>query len=187
MLNLKQFSLSNHQNNLTLHQPELGLFPIFKDGNYGINDINIWGKCIKTEIYKKSVNSLGIKRYSNFVSWAEDTLMVFIIFNIAQSFNFIYKYGVIHLHCSSTATFTQPQKIIVFGEIFLIDIYFDYLKNDNSKNLVVEYIIRNDFLRNIKDKKNINYFKTILKKILDSNYINKLNKEKIKNSFSYLF
>ena len=184
---IKDHPFSYHKSNLIHHQPELRLFPIYKNGKYGIYDINIWGKCIKTEIYKKSVNSLGIKRYSNFVSWAEDTLMVFILFNIAQSFIFIYKYGVIHLNCSSTASFTQPQKIRMFGEIFLIDIYFDYLKNDTSKNYVAEYVLEKAILKNIKDKKNIIYFKTILKKILESNYINKLNKEKIKNSFAYLF
>ena len=75
----------------------------------------------------------------------------------------------------------------MFGEIFLIDIYFDYLKNDTSKNYVAEYVLEKAILKNIKDKKNIIYFKTILKKILESNYINKLNKEKIKNSFAYLF
>lgn len=184
---IRDHPLSNHKNNLILHQPELGLFPIFNNGKYRINDINIWGKCIKTEIYKKSVNSLGIKRYSKFVSWAEDTIMVFILFNIAQSFTFIYKYGVIHLYYFSTASFTQPEKVIMFGEIFLLDIYLDYLKNETSKNFVAEYILKKNNLKNLKDEENIIYFKSIIKKILESNYINKVNKENIKNNFTYLF
>ena len=48
---MEDHHLCNHENNLILHQPELGLFPIFKNGEYGAYDVNIWGKCIKTEIY----------------------------------------------------------------------------------------------------------------------------------------
>ncbi len=59
--------------------------------------VNIWGKSIKNEIYKKSVNDFGYENYSKFFSWAEDTIMVFILLNTAQSFIFIHKYGVIHL------------------------------------------------------------------------------------------
>lgn len=185
---MKDHPLSYHKSNLVLHQPELRLFPIIKNGKYGIYDINIWGKCIKTEIYKKSVNSLGIKRYSNFVSWAEDTLMIFILFNIAQSFTFIYKYGVIHLDCSSTASFTQSEKVKMFGELFLLDIYFDFLKNDTSKNYVAKYVMnKNYLLKKIKDETNLKYFKIILTKILDSNYIKYLNKKKIKNIYAFLF
>ena len=82
---MKDHYFCNHKSNLILGQSKLGLFPIFKNGKYGVYDVNILWKYIK-DIYKKSVNSLGIKRYSNFVSWAEYTLVIFIIFNIDESF-----------------------------------------------------------------------------------------------------
>ena len=134
---MKDNPFSNHKNNLILHQPELGRHPFLKNGSY--NDINIWGKIIKTKIYKKSVNALGKKRYSKYICWAEDTIIVFIIFNIAQSYKFTNKYGIIHLFSNSSASFTQPEKKIIFSEIFLLDIIFDFSKNDDYKNFIIYY------------------------------------------------
>ena len=182
---IKEHPLSNHKNNLILHQPALGLFPISKNGHYKINDINIWGKGIKNEIYKKSVNSLGYNRYSQFISWAEDTLMVFIIFNIADSFIFLHKYGYIHLCYSLSASFTISDKIKIYGEILLLDVYFDFLKNNTSKNFVVDHIFNNHYKNKIGDKTNEIHFKSIVKKILNCKYITKLNKEKLKKNFIF--
>ena len=69
----------------------------------------------KKNLYKEATIKLGSKRYSMFVSWAEDTIMNFIIFNIAKSFLFIHKYGIIHLHNKSTASFTMRKDIILFN------------------------------------------------------------------------
>ena len=82
---------SDHPNNLILFQPKLSKYPINKKKLY--NDIHIWAKSIKKAVYKKAVNLLGKKRYSVYMSWAEDTSMIFIIFNIAKSFKFVDKYG----------------------------------------------------------------------------------------------
>ena len=88
---MKEGGFYNHPHNLIVHQPELGLFPISRFGFYQRNDFNIWAKCIKTEIYQKAVKAMGKKKYSNNVSWAEDTSMIFIIFNIAESYKFVRK------------------------------------------------------------------------------------------------
>ena len=86
------------------------------------NDYTIWGKCIKTEIYKQAVNSLGIKRYSTFVSWGEDASIVFVIFNIAQSFLFVHKYGIMHIQNHSFESKTEYNKTFLY--IFLFKLYF---------------------------------------------------------------
>lgn len=90
------FSL-HKRDNLILHQPDLCIYPITRNEKFKRNDFNIWAKCIKSYIYKKAFNSLGIIRYSIFMSWAEDSSIVFIIFNTAHSFKFIHKYGIIHI------------------------------------------------------------------------------------------
>ena len=135
-IEMKDNPFSNHTNNLTLYQPNLRRHIILKYGSY--NDINIWGKGIKANIYKKSVNILGKKRYSNYICWAEDTIIVFIIFNIANSYKFINKYGVIHLFSNYTASFTQPETNIIFGEIFFLNILFEFSPNDYYKNVVIK-------------------------------------------------
>ena len=62
---MKDNPFSNHSNNLTLYQLDLRRHPILKYSSY--NDINIWGKGIKANIYKKSVNILGKKIYSKYI------------------------------------------------------------------------------------------------------------------------
>jgi glycosyltransferase involved in cell wall biosynthesis len=179
---------SHHPNNLILFQPELSNYPINKKQLY--NDIHIWAKCIKKEVYKKAVNLLGKKRYSVFMSWAEDTSMIFIIFNIAKSFKFVDKYGVIHLNANITSSFTQPKNKKIFGEIYLLDIIFDFSKNNSNKNLAVDYalFLKSHYKYNkFKKDRNYNYLNLILQKIINCKFINKLNKLKIKNKFKDFF
>jgi glycosyltransferase EpsH len=107
----------DNPDNLILNQPELGIHSITKNGKYDINNIHIWGKCIKKKIYEKTINILGEKKYKQFMSWAEDTSMVFALFNIAHSYKFTSKYGVFHLMSKKTACYTQPDENKLFGEI----------------------------------------------------------------------
>ena len=150
----------DNPDNLILNQPELGIHSITKYGKYEINNIHIWGKCIKTKIYINTINALGAKRYKEFMSWAEDTSMVFALFNIANSYKFISKYGVFHLMSSKTACYTQPDENKLFGEIFLLDTLFDFSKNDfQTKKYVVIKAIEiskiNFFQKAINKNKNL--------------------------------
>ena len=185
--NIIDHPLSFHENNLILHQPELGLFPIFNHSSCGHFDINIWGKSIKSEIYKKSVNDFGPKRYYNFVSWAEDTIMSFILLNTAQSFIFTHKYGIIHVNSPSTSTYTQTENLKIFGEIFLMDIIFDFSKGNISKNCVIDLIINKAYFKMAKNEKDILYIKSIFQKIIECDYITKNNKERLMKSFPTYF
>jgi hypothetical protein len=69
----------NKRNNLTLFQPQLSCYAISSNGQWRVNDINIWGKLYKTKIYKKAVNVLGKERYSYYDVHAEDFLMVHLL------------------------------------------------------------------------------------------------------------
>ncbi len=173
-------------NNLILFQPELGRFSITINGNYVPNDYTIWGKCIKTEIYQKATNSMGKERYSNFLSWAEDSSIIFVIFNIAQSYIFVHKYGIMHLISQSTATFTQPLKNKLKGEIFLSDVLFDFSKNNSDKDMSAmhaNYIKLKYGLNNIIENENIRlYYKTVLEKIINSTYVSPALSNQIKTS-----
>ena len=176
---MKDGPLPIHSNNLIILQPELGVSSISKLGE--VRDINIWGKCIKNKIYVKGINFLGIKRYSIFMSWAEDTSMVFIIFNIAKSYKYVNKYGIIHFNDLKTASYTQPDSNKLFGLLFLLDIIFDFSKNNTNKNSAVYFALNN--IKLIEEEKNILFFKYILKKIMKCKYITKSNKRKLKDNF----
>ena len=128
-----------------VYQPKLSTWLIKKKDSHYIHDVTIWAKCIKKSIYKEATIKLGSKRYSQFVSWAEDAIINFIIFNYAKSFIFINKYGIIHLVNNSTASYSMPDDIKLFGELFFVDVLYDFSKNNSDKNFAVmrAYNIRN--------------------------------------------
>ena len=186
---MKDGGFYNHKHNLIVHQPELGLYPISRNNVFQRNDFTIWAKCIKTEIYQKAVNAMGVKRYSINVSWAEDTSMIFIIFNIAQSFKFVRKYGLFHLETYFCASFTQSVHKKTYGEIFLTDIVYEFSKNNTDKNFAAFQAldsIKRDFFNVRYSKRNSIYLKNVIKKILGNELISEENKKKIREKFSKL-
>ena len=182
---MKDFHFFNFNNNLFLSQPDLGKWTLTLNGKYRMHNHMIWSKSIKTDIYKKAVNILGIERYSKYVCWAEDTSINFVIFNIASSFRYIYKLGYMHIVRKSTATFTQSKNNKLFGELYFLDIMFDFSKN-NHKNFVVNEAInirRRYGINKYSNNTNYNYLKSILLKIINCEFITMENKNIIKFYF----
>ena len=151
----------------------------------------IWDKCIKTHIYKKSVNLLGIRKFSKFLSWAEDTSINFIIFNLAKSFKYVYKYGFIHFLGKYTASNTQSINSKIFGDIYFLDIIFDFSKNNTEvKNLIVGqalYIYKRYRFKEYNNNTNSKFFSYVLNKLIKCKYLNKLNQRRLKKIFSSFF
>ena len=98
---------------------------------------------------------------------------------------------VFHFRSNTTASLRQSIKSKVFGEIFFLDILFDFSKNNSkSKNFVLGQALyiknRYDINKFINDS-NSYYLKNVLDKIINSNYIYKQNKRKLKKYFSNYF
>ena len=184
---IEQHFFNFHSNKLILHQPKLGIFPISRNEEYFSNDFLIWGKCIKTKLYKMSVNALGQKRFSIYNCWTEDISIIFVIFNLANSYIFVNKYGIFHLKSKITSTFTLQQEHKIFSEIYLLDIIIDFMKEaENNKKLIIFKAY--DILEKIKNYKlskvNKNYLNLILHKILDLKYINQYDKNNLTKKFN---
>ena len=178
-----------HNESFIIYQPNLSLFGISKNDRFNIREVHIWSKCIKNSIYKKAINSLGKKRYTSFMCWAEDTTMVFVLFNVAESYRYIIKYGIFRFDRKSSARASLPVSAKLFGEIFFLDAIFDFSKNDfESKKYAVYkamYIRNTSFYKSL-DKINIEYLKSTLKKLLSCPYINNDDKAKIKINFKQI-
>ena len=174
-----------------LEQPELGIWMIKFNDKFLIHNNMIWDKCIKTSIYKKAVKSLGFKKYSQFLSWAEDTSINYVILTLSQNFKYFHKYGVAHFKGNITASRTQPTDTKLFGEIFLLDIIFDFSRNNiEEKNLIIDqaiYIYKRYKIYKYINDTNTNYLKSVLKKIINCEYLSKLNNRKLKKIFSDFF
>ena len=176
-----------HPNNLILHQPELGLFSITYNNKLAFRDHFAWGKCIKNRIYKKAVNRLGYKRYSTYNCWTEDMSIVFVLFNTAKSYIFLNVFGIFRIKAKTTTTHKLPNIHKFLSYIFYLGILFDFSKNDiKTKSYIVEYAKSFSYNRiNKLDDKNKFYFKSIIKKIIESPFISKENKIKIKQKFHF--
>ena len=193
-INKYKDDIFSYNNNFTIYQPKLSLFGISEKGRFKIKEARIWSKCIKNSIYKKAINLLGRKRYSFYIVWAEDTSMLFVLLNVAESYRYITIYGIFRLKRKNNASRIMPKYIKLFGEILSLDVFYDFSKNDfKSKKFVIYQAIKirkssffkslNNIKYNEKKMVIINYFKQTLKKIISCSYINKKDKEKLKISF----
>ena len=104
-LNISPTPIQNFLNYKTdgqiIMQPELSNF-IYREKNdsigYEIIDELIFGKCIKTNIYKNTIDLLNSFIFSEKLFFYESQVINFALFKIANSFKFINKNGIIHIH-----------------------------------------------------------------------------------------
>ena len=175
---------------IILFQPKLGRFPIPSQkitGNYELQDIFLWGKCFKSTIYKEALKKLGYNRYSRFMICYEDILINYIIFNTAESFIFIEKYGIYHIIRNGSGDYLGKTKVARSTNIlYLIDSIIEFSKNNiSNKKLEGDLIIYLFKLRGIRSnfqfiKDNNELIISCIKRILNSKYISIKYKAKIK-------
>ena len=175
---------------IILFQPKLGRFPIPSQkitGNYELQDIFLWGKCFKSTIYKEALKKLGYNRYSRFMICYEDILINYIIFNTAESFIFIEKYGIYHIIRNGSGDYLGKTKVARSTNIlYLIDSIIEFSKNNiSNKKLEGDLIIYLFKLRGIRSnfqfiKDNNELIISCIKRILNSKYISIKYKTKIK-------
>jgi len=183
---IKDSPFNRHPINYTLTQPDLGIFPISKNNKYSSNDFHIWGKSIKSSIYKKSLNMLTEKKYSFYNCWTEDISILFIIFNLAKSFIFLGIYGIIHLDYKQSTSYTLHESKKLMSDIFLLDIIIEYIQNIEVNKIYVLQKLKKIFNgKNIKflNTEHKNYLKDIIMKIFQIKSLSKSDKNLI---FMYL-
>ena len=129
-----------------------------------------------------AINALGKKRYSVFNCWTEDISILFIIFNLANSFIFVNKYGIFHLKSKITNTYKLKREHKIFAEIYLLDIILQFSKdNYKAKKFAVfkAYNIWNKIKHSSLNNINRLFLISILKKILLCKFIIQDDKKQI--------
>ena len=189
MKNLFSIQFSNE---FYLKQPDLGMWMIKYNEKFLVHNNMIWDKCINSSIYQKAVNLMGIQKYSQYVSWAEDTSINFIIFKLAKSFKYTNKYGLVHFKERNTASSTQSINSRIFGDIFFLNIMLDFSSNNKKeKNLIVGqlfYIYKRYNYFKFNNDTNSYILKNVISKIMiRDKFLSKLNKRKIKKIFKSFF
>ena len=171
-----------------IYQPqlsELPLRPSDKLNRYEKNEVFIWGKCIKQEIYKKALMSYGEEKFSNYVTAYEDIIINFIIFQFAKSFIFVPKYGILKILSGSSAFYRTSPNAFNKYEMRLLDAIVDFSRNTfEGKKIVVnsalEFLNNNALELTLKKEKYKILLKSILERIFKCPYITEENKQIIK-------
>ena len=175
------------KNNQIIEQPYLSKFIYRRKDNKIIRLIDgyLWGKCIKAEIYKKSLKIIGVKVYNKNVNYGDDRLVNYILFKIALRFKFIDVKGYIY-NINNKLSITRKKNYIKNCHDELINLMnlFRFTKNTEEIEIVIyEIKFRWKWLiypgLNKENKINLD---NLLKKLLKSKYVNKIN-QIILNSF----
>ena len=170
------------KNNTFIRQPKLQYF-IYKKKKYRrfkLIDGYLWGKSIKTKIYKKALNILGEKIYTQNLCYGDDRLVIFFLFKVANSFKFVKIYGIIY-NVMNKHSITRSHKKIknCHDEIINIMTLFHYTKNKKEVEIVVYEIIHrwNKILYpGIKNKENRNFLLNLINQMLNCKYITRNDK-----------
>ena len=166
-----------HTNNLIIKQPELGFFSIYN------NDCHIWGKCIFNKLYKKAINILGKERYDEKICIAEDDIIVFILFQLSNSYKFISKYGIFHLMSPQSTSQTLSRSYISYCQLYHIKIVYEFSENSLEGKKVtadqLSYICQSTTFCNSLDYKSISLLKSLMYSILKNKFFPKKIKQNL--------
>lgn len=186
---------TNRPLNLILYQPELGKYQI-QTGNtldkIKIYNVFLWCKSIRTQIYQKAINKLGIERYSRHIIRHEDIIMNYALFNTARSYKFVGKYGILNEDRNNSASKKSTNIEMNIYYIYLLDVSINFTLNrfENRKLLVhlLMYIlkrksIQNTLKYNYKIKK---LFYSCINQILNMTNIETNHKIYIKNKIRWI-
>ncbi len=184
----------NHKNGLILYQPELTYFPYTRKKKFRPNNYLVWGRIVRKDLYIKTINNLGVSaigedRKMQKIYWTEDSSISVVLFSLAKSYKYIKKYGIFHYLSRSTASNTLRYDDKLFGEIFFLDLLYDFTENNFiRKKYVVDKVkeMRYDKYYNIYNENNNKYLKGVLSKILNCEFISEKDKNNIKDLYKDL-
>ena len=145
-----------------------------------LNDAYIWGKCIKKNIYKKSLEKLGENIYNQYLNFGEDRIVNFILFQVASSFKYINLYGIIYYNNSLSIYNSYKKELITRDELMNLFIIYNFTKNSSLINILL-YEIKFRWDSVIKpglNEENKRHIKKLLKLLINNNYT-KLSDKKI--------
>ena len=133
-----------HKVNLVLFQPELGNYPLKEADTIEeiFNDVYLWGKCIKSALYKEALFRLGEEKCFRYILIFEDIFVNYVLFNIANSFKFVNKYGLFRIKRETGASniWGEPNEMNK-SLLYLLDIVIDFSRNIFSNKKIISFLV----------------------------------------------
>jgi len=156
--------------NMVLYQPYLGNIPISqgkKLNSFGIEVVYLWAKCIKAEIYKKTINKLGIEKYSTHIIRYEDIIFNYALFNTASSYKLVGKYGILKIERQDSASRNKNKIVNLICHIFYLDIMTNFVQDKKENKIALVNMVLK-ILTNIRLRLVLNNNKNIKKSLISS-------------------
>ena len=175
------------KNNDYVIQPQLStfLYKRLEDDEYKLIDGFLTGKCIKTNILKKTLQIIGKKIYNRKLNYGDDRLINFLLFKISKSFKFLKKYGYIYNFNNASITHINKTNNNCQDELLNIAHIYKYTQFSNESEIVI-YELFHRFEKIIKlglNNANYNhyYFYYLINHLVKNKYISNSNKIRLLN------
>ena len=179
-----------------IYQPNLKTYLYYGKGEFQRIDSFIHNKFIKKEVFIRSLNLLNNFYLNLYIIYAEDLLMIHILYIASNSFFFLKNIGYYYIRNSYSIT-NNPKNIIFKLKIrpyfIILKLFLEYYKNSKFERDLINEVIdifRYDIdFNNIKKIFNVSFVKNfndyndfliiyinIINKYLNSKYISNENK-----------
>lgn len=165
--------------NVTYRQPELS----------NIASIVLWGQCIKTNLYKKSIYLYGKNKYSIYMNYYEDAIINHIIYQISESCKLIPDYVILYIVRAGSVSHLTREININYSIMKYIETMLEFSRNNDiikeSVSSKIIYFLKNNNFYKFMNNTKFNYtFNLLLRKIFSSKYLSNKNKLNIKQNIS---
>lgn len=165
--------------NVTYRQPELS----------NIASIVLWGQCIKTNIYKKSIYLYGKNKYIIYMNYYEDAIINHIIYQLSESCKLIPDYVILYIVRAGSVSHLTKEININYSIMKYIETMLEFSRNNDiikeSVSSKIIYFLKNSNFFKYMNNSKFNYtFNLLLKKIFSSKYLSNKNKLNIKQNIS---
>jgi glycosyltransferase involved in cell wall biosynthesis len=129
--------------NEVIYQPKLSYYIYKKIGTYKYKLIDgfLWGKCINSTIFKKTLKIIGSDIYEQKMNYGDDRLINFILFKVANSFKYIKEYGILYNFNNKSITHTKSLYNNCHDELINILSIYNYTKNSNNVNIAAFEVV----------------------------------------------
>ena len=179
------FYLRYKKNNTIIREPKLfdSLYKKNRTHILRLTDGYIWGKCIRTNIYKNALKILGEGIYKQNINYGEDRIVNFILFKVAKSFKFIEEYGIIYIYNPYSIFHSYNKKSILHDELINLNNIYRFTKNSTNVKIVVyelNYRWENIIMVGLNNE-NKNNLIVLIKLLLVNNYLDFREKNLLKN------
>ena len=173
--------------NRQVFQPELSTYIFYRFNELFEIDRNIANKFLKKEAFIKALNSLD-KNYLNIYNvFGEDSLINYIIHRTSKCYYFFKKIGYYYKKNfdSITNNLFSKTELRIKCFLFYLKIVYEYSRNTkyekDMSNILLTRFIKELGFQKIRNEGTREYFYDLIKRYLNSKFINKENKYALEN------